>query len=413
MGSAFRGLLSLANKARDLLIAEAHASQWQGYLAVAATVALSAMIARWLVVRFAPLAAGSGVQHVEAVMRDGAPSAPAAVIPVKFIGGLLAIGAGLTLGREGPTVQMGAALGRILRNLAMRRDPDRTIIDAAGAGAGLAVAFNAPIGGSIFVFEELTHTFRPRQVLATLAAAGVAVAIFRWSLGDLQEFRAGPPSEQPLFQLLHHAAMGALMGLVGAGYSALSIFLLSAGDKLKRIPSILRAGFVGVLVGTLGWFGPSMIGGGENVAGAVLASCPATTGLLALFVARFFVGPLSYAAGTPGGVFAPLLAMGAISGALFAELANALQPAWDLSPTTFAVVGMAALFTAVVRAPFTGAILTIEMTARADCALPMLVACLAAAALASAVGSAPIYDTLKARMLEAEKGVWNLPVPDP
>ena len=205
VGSAFRGLLSLSNRARDLLIAEAHASRWQGYLAVVLTVGVCAMIVRWLVVRFAPLAAGSGVQHVEAVMRDGAPSAPAAVVPVKFVGGLLAIGAGLTLGREGPTVQMGAAIGRIARNLAMRHDPDRVIVDAAGAGAGLAVAFNAPIGGSIFVFEELTHTFKARQVLATLGAAGVAIAVFRYALGDLQEFRAGPPTDQPLVQLLPHA----------------------------------------------------------------------------------------------------------------------------------------------------------------------------------------------------------------
>ena len=413
VGSAFRGLLSLSNSARDLLIAEAHASRWQGYLAVVLTVGVCAMIARWLVVRFAPLAAGSGVQHVEAVMRDGAPSAPVAVVPVKFVGGLLAIGAGLTLGREGPTVQMGAAIGRIARNLAMRHDPDRVIVDAAGAGAGLAVAFNAPIGGSIFVFEELTHTFKARQVLATLAAAGVAIAVFRYALGDLQEFRAGPPTDQPLVQLLPHAVMGAALGFVGAGYSALSIGLLRANDALKRIPSVLRAGFVGLVVGTLGWFGPSMIGGGESVASAILASSPAATALAVLFVARFFVGPFSYSAGTPGGVFAPLLAMGAISGAIFAQLANFWLPAWDLSPTTFAVVGMAALFNAVVRAPFTGAVLTIEMTARADCALPMLVACLAADAVAAAVGSDPIYDTLKRRMLEAEKGIWKLPVADP
>ena len=122
-----------------------------------------------------------------------------------------------------------------------------------------------------------------------------------------------------------------------------------------------------------------------------------------LLIVRFFVGPFSYAAGTPGGVFAPLLAMGATFGALFAQFANIFQPAWDLSPTTFAVVGMAAMFTAVVRAPLTGATLTIEMTGRADCALAMLVACLAAAAFATAVGSEPIYDTLRKRMLAADR----------
>lgn len=403
VGSAFRGLLNLSNQARDLLIAEAHANPWEGFLEATLAVAVAAMIARWLVVRFAPIAAGSGVQHVEAVMRGEAASAGVAVIPVKFIGGLLAIGAGLVLGREGPTVQMGAALGRIMSQLAMRRDPDQTIVDAAGAGAGLAVAFNAPIGGSIFVFEELTHSFTSRQVLATLSAAGTAIAVMRYALGDLIEFRAGAPVDQPLFQLLDHFAMGAALGLVGAAYSALTIVLLQAGDALRQVPSILRAGVVGLVVGAVGWFGPSMIGGGEAVASSILASSPAAAALAVLLVARFLIGPFSYAAGTPGGVFAPLLAMGAASGALFAQLANVWQPAWQLSPTAFAVVGMAAMFTAVVRAPFTGVVLTIEMTGRADCALAMLVACLAAAATATAVGSEPIYDTLRRRMLAAQK----------
>jgi len=403
VGSAFRGLLSFSNKARDALIAEAHASRWQGFVAVALTVAIAAMIARWLVVRFAPMAAGSGVQHVEAVMRNEAFPAGAAVIPVKFVAGLLAIGSGLVLGREGPTVQMGATIGTILSERVMRRDPDQTVVHAAGAGAGLAVAFNAPIGGAVFVFEELTRSFTARQVLATLCAAGAAVAVMRSALGDLMEFHAGTPVDQPLFQLLYHFVMGAGLGLVGAAYSALTIALLKAGDSFHRIPSVLRAGFVGIVVGTLGWFGPSLIGGGESVASAILASSPAAAGLAVLFVARFFVGPFSYAAGTPGGVFAPLLAMGATFGALFAQLANVLQPAWNLSPTVFAVVGMAAMFTAVVRAPLTGAVLAIEMTGRADCALAMLVASMAAAAFATAVGSEPIYDTLRKRMLAADR----------
>ena len=203
----------------------------------------------------------------------------------------------------------------------------------------------------MFVFEELTRSFEGRQVLATLAAAGVAIAVLRYGLGDLQEFRAGPPSDQPLFQLPHHFLMGAALGLIGAAYSALTIVLLQAGDSLRQIPSVLRAGFVGLVVGALGWFGPPLIGGGESVATVILSSNPASAALVVLLIVRFFVGPFSYAAGTPGGVFAPLLAMGATFGALFAQFANIFQPAWDLSPTTFAVVGMAAMFTAVVRAP--------------------------------------------------------------
>ena len=113
-------------------------------------------LARYLVVRFSPIAAGSGVQRVEEVTRGEAEPATWRVVPVKFVGGVLAIGSGAALGREGPTVQMGAALGTFWARLLLRNAPDQSVINAAGAGAGLAVAFNAPIGASVFVFEELT-----------------------------------------------------------------------------------------------------------------------------------------------------------------------------------------------------------------------------------------------------------------
>ena len=169
VGSAFRYLLVRADELREALVRDAHGWSVAGFVATVAAVALAAAVARWLVVRFAPLAAGSGVQHVEAVMRGQAQPGPE-VIPVKFFGGLLAIGSGLALGREGPTVQMGAAIGTTWVRRFLPDSPDRTIMNAAGAGAGLAVAFNAPIGASIFVFEELTQSFTPRLVLATIGS---------------------------------------------------------------------------------------------------------------------------------------------------------------------------------------------------------------------------------------------------
>jgi CIC family chloride channel protein len=403
VGSLFRGLLNLANQARDAMIETAHATPWQGFLTVAVVVAVAAMLARWLVARFAPVAAGSGVQHVEAVMRNHSRPAGARVIPVKFVGGVLAIGSGLALGREGPTVQMGAAIGEIVSKRMMPGDPDRTIVDAAGAGAGLAVAFNAPMGGSVFVFEELTHSFRTRQVVATLGAAAIAIAVMRLALGNLPEFAAGSPVDQPIAELPHHFAMGAMLGIIGAAYSALTIAFLDAGEALRKVPSVLRAGFVGLVVGMVGCFSPSLIGGGETLASTILASNPAASALTMALIVRLLIGPFSYAAATPGGLFAPLLAMGAAFGSLFALVVQQLLPVMNFSPVAFAVVGMAAMFAAVVRAPLTGGILTIEMTGRADCALAILVACFAATTLASMMGSEPIYDTLRKRMLAAEE----------
>src|SRR5215472_13264391 len=126
-----------------------------GFFLVLILCAAATALAAWLVRRFSPQASGSGIPHVEAVIRGELPQAPFWLIPVKFVGGLLAIGSGLALGREGPSVQMGASLAHFLGKVFRRHWADCRMLLAAGAGAGLATAFNAPIAGAIFVLEEL------------------------------------------------------------------------------------------------------------------------------------------------------------------------------------------------------------------------------------------------------------------
>jgi CIC family chloride channel protein len=188
VGGAFRYLLIMADGLRSELVTWAHARPYTGWLWPVALGAGGAWLARLLVVKFAPNAEGSGVQRVEAVFSGEVKAASAGIVPVKFFGGLLAMGSGLALGREGPTVQMGASIGSWVSRFVIKEEPDRRVIDAASAGAGLAVAFNAPIGGSIFVFEELTSSFTPWLLVATLAAATVAVWVMRFMLGNALDF---------------------------------------------------------------------------------------------------------------------------------------------------------------------------------------------------------------------------------
>jgi CIC family chloride channel protein len=400
LGTLFRAALALLGHAREFLTAQAHATPVQGVCAVVIGTGIAAILARWLVVRFAPIAAGSGVQHVEAVMRGEAEPAGLAVIPVKFFGGLLAIGAGMPLGREGPTVQMGAVVGDTLAALIVRVPESRRAVEAAGAGGGLAVAFNAPLGGTVFVFEELTRNFVPRQILATLAAASVAMAIMRFALGEQSLFVAGTGTDQPLAQLPFHFALGTVLGIIGAGYAWLTTAFLDVLAWFRAVPSLLKAGAIGMIVGLTGWFFPGLIGGGEVLAQQILSAPPTLDALLLILTVRILLGPLAYTAGAPGGLFAPLLVIGAATGALCADALAVFWPTLAPSPLVLSVVGMAAMFTAVVRAPLTGIVLTIEMTGRADCSLAMLTACLAATLLASFVGSRPVYDVLRERMLK-------------
>jgi CIC family chloride channel protein len=413
VGGAFRYLLVAADDWRNLLIAWAHRWPYIGWVAPVALGLVGAAAARILVVRFAPAAEGSGIQRVEAVFNGEVEPAPSSVVPVKFFGGLIAMGSGLALGREGPTVQMGATLSwlisRPLIKRDQKRDEDMRIVAAAGAGAGLAVAFNAPIGGSIFVFEELTSSFTPWLMVATLATALVAVWIMRLMLGNTLDFSVRQVSLTQIWGIGPFLALGALLGAVGAVYNAATVGLLRFADGLPSLSSTNRAAIIGATVGLVAWFAPAAVGGGETLTQAILAGHYAVGGLLMIFLVRVLLGPWSYAAGTPGGIFAPLLVLGASSGALFAGVLNHFVPHPGVSPIALAIVGMAAVFSASVRAPLTGIVLTVEMTGRGDLTLALLGASLMAMLVAMLLKSEPIYETLMRRMLDRQAAAGGLP----
>lgn len=401
LGAAFRASLAEAERLREAMIAWSSTHPGLGWLAPMLAVAACAATARFLVMRFAPTAAGSGVQHVEAMMRGEAKPSPPEVVPVKFLGGVLALGSGLALGREGPTVQMGATVARITGRAALRGETDRALVDAGGAGAGLAAAFNAPIGGAVFVCEELAGRFSPRLLLAALASIAAAVAVMRWLLGDSIDLPAaqdGPPAAwiMPFF-----LALGILLGLFGKLYNLATVGLLRLTDGAAPRGSLLRAAAIGAGVGLLVWFAPAMVGGGERLAGAILRDALPLRELLLICLVRCVIGPLCYAAGTPGGLFAPLLLLGAATGASFAGALNLAVPGLGLPMVAFAVVGMAGLFTGCVQAPLTAIVLGVEMTGRHDLALAMLVGAFGAMLAARWVRSPPIYESLRQRMRAA------------
>jgi chloride channel protein, CIC family len=404
VGGAFRLLLGKADDLRNALVVWAHAWPYLGWLAPVTLGTLGAVVARLMVVRFAPEAEGSGVQRVEATFAgDIKPRQhPLIILPFKFFGGLLSIGSGLALGREGPTVQMGAALSALASWLMIKHDEDRRVIEAAGAGAGLAVAFNAPIGGSVFVFEELTSSFTPWLLVATLAGTTSAVWIMRLILGNHFDFTIRQVSLTAVWKGWPFLVLGVLLGAGGVLYNSAIIGLLRLCDRLVRMSSVLRAALIGAVVGLVAWFAPAMVGGGDTLTQAMLTQRFTMAALVGIFLVRFALGPWSYAAGCPGGLFAPMLVVGASFGALFGGVLNHFLPALGITPFACAVVGMATLFTACVRAPLTGVVLAVEMTGRGDLTLPLLSASLMALLIPMLVDSKPIYETLKHRMLERQ-----------
>lgn len=396
-GCAFHLAVDYAVELRSAVVAWSLEAPWLGWLAPVGLTATAAFIARWLVRRFAPEAAGSGVQHVEAVIEGEARPVRARVLPVKFIGGTLALGSGLALGREGPTVQMGATLGRLLaRQIRLGAADDRALL-AAGAGAGLAAAFNAPLAGAIFVFEELVRRFELRVAVAALTACSAALAVMRALIGDRLEFSV-PTFEMELFPgYLFFLVFGGLIGLLGVAYNRLVVAGLDAAERMHRITPEVRAALVGGIFGLVACFTPSLVGGGETLIQSVLDGGQSITMLVVIFAARLLLGPLSYAPGLPGGLFAPLLVVGAAAGALYGHALEAVLPEITTPTAAFAAVGMGALFVGVVRAPVTGIALIVEMTGATALFIPLLTACAAAVAVPTALGDRAIYDALRLR----------------
>ncbi|MFE2125703.1 ClC family H(+)/Cl(-) exchange transporter [Streptomyces amritsarensis] len=400
VGGAFRWCLEHADLLRASVLEAAAAPGGAGRLIPVALTAAGAALACLIALRV-PHAAGSGIQHVEAVWRQEAEARSAWLLPAKFAGGLVAIGSGLVLGREGPIVHMGAAIGSGAGRRGRLDAEDARMLHTALGGAGLAVAFTAPLGGLVFVCEEVTGTVRPRLVLLTLAGTVTAVAASGLIVGDALVLPMSAVAAPPLWMLPVFLLFGVAAGALGAAYSALVVGTLEVCDRLTRVPLVVRAAVIGALVGALMAFDPLLTGGGDQLSERLLSGGSLSAAALVLCLAvRFVAGPLSYAAATPGGLFAPLLALGALWGTFTHELASPLLPAGAAGPAAFAVVGMAAVFTGVVRAPLTGVVLVAEMTGAGVLLLPLLTACFAAAVTADRLGSPPVYDTLRRRMLQ-------------
>lgn len=404
----FQRALWLAEQCRSTLLAWLRQFPTWGWLVLPLLAAALGALASWITVRRAPEASGSGIPHVKGVLLHVRALRWRQLLPVKFLAGVLAIGAGFSLGREGPSVQMGAAAGDLIGDVLHAPRRERRHLIACGSGAGLAAAFNAPLAGFIFVIEELQRELSTVTYGTALIAAVVADVLTRACTGQLPSFHVTGYPMPPLSALPLFALLGLAAGVVGVGFNRGLLATLSAFHRWNRLPPWGRAALVGALVGLVGWWMPEALGGGHHTAEALLRgeynSASLVRFLLPLLAVKMALTLLSYATGVPGGIFAPLLVLGALVGLITGNLSTLAFPALAPTPAAFAVVGMAATFTAIVRAPLTGVVLILEMTNNYGQLLPLLVACLLAYLVAERLRSAPVYEALLEYDL-ARKGV--------
>jgi chloride channel protein, CIC family len=393
--ASFRLLLTQATRLRDGLAGWAHGSWW-GLLVVVLACTAAAATAAALVHRVEPHAEGSGIPRVEAVADGRVRPDRFRILPVKYIGGLLAIGSGMALGREGPSVQMGGSAAVIVATLTRRNLADLRVLVAGGAAAGLATAFNAPIAGGVFVLEELVKRFDPRTTVATLVASASGFVAAHLLVQSQYEFKMTTLPDPRMVQYGWVLVIGVVAGLFGVLYNHAVMFALRRADA-SAWPKEVRAALTGAAVGLLVWLAPDLVGGGDNLTQNALLGHGALLATAGVLVLRFALGIVSYAAATPGGLFAPMLVLGSQAGLIVGLIATHLTPHAAPNLAACALIGMAAFFAASVHAPVTGLILATEMTGNTNELPPMLGACAIAMLVAIALRSRSIYDQLADR----------------
>ncbi|PAF45445.1 H(+)/Cl(-) exchange transporter ClcA [Helicobacter sp. 11S02629-2] len=367
--------------------------------------AVLAMIGYFLVRKFAQEAGGSGIPEIEGALAELRPVRWWRVLPVKFIGGLGTLGSGMVLGKEGPTVQIGGNLGRMVLSLFRAKGgEDRHTLLATGAAAGLSAAFDAPLAGILFIIEEMRPQFHYNFISLRAVFTGVIMSsvVFRYFNGEAPIIEIGRLSDAPVYTLWLYLILGIIFGLIGPVFNTI---VLKAQDLFQKIHKgntikwIIFGGFIGGFCGVLTLALPEVVGGGFEIVPLAIAGKYSVLFLIVIFIIRVFTTVLCFSSGAPGGIFAPMLALGTVFGTAFGLVSMHLLPSYHLDAGVFAIAGMGALMAASVRAPLTGIVLVLEMTANYQLILPMIITCLGATLVAQFVGGKPLYSAILAKTI--------------
>ncbi|MCH5320197.1 MAG: chloride channel protein [Eubacterium sp.] len=353
------------------------------------------------IVKWEPMSSGSGIPQVNGEIKGNLSQSWWRVILAKLIGGTLSILSGLSLGREGPSIQLGAMAGKGTAKITKADKTTELRMISCGGGAGLAAAFNAPLAGVMFMLEEIHRTIDKSIICMGIVACITADFISKIFFGQDNIFTY-ETANIPLRYYWLLVILGALLGLLGCGYN----IIMSKGQdlfkKLTKIPAWVKMIVVFIISGVVALFIPEITGGGHEMVLLLLKSKPELSVLIFLLAAKFIFSVISFGSGAPGGIFFPLLILGTYIGAIFA---NIVIPLFNLNENLwqeFVVIAMAGIFASIVRAPLTGIILVFEMTGNLESLLPLATVSLISYAIANLIGVNPIYETLLEKILNSD-----------
>ena len=394
----FRVMLEKADELRKFIIASCTGNVWLTCAWLALLAALS--FAVYFLVKYEPYISGSGIPQVEGEMAGCIEQNWFRVLICKLAGGIISVGCGLSLGREGPSIQLGAMTAKGFAKLTKRVKTEERHVITCGAGAGLAAAFNAPLAGVLFCLEEMHKNFSAEVILSVMASSVTADFISSNVFGLEPVFAFSVPHMMPLGMYGHVVALGLILGLFGALYNKSIGFFQ---NMYIKIPPCIRLLVPFLCAGALGFVLPQILGGGHALAMQVSAGTYALGFLCLLLAAKFVFSMLSFGSGAPGGIFLPLLVMGAMTGAIYFGAADSFFKMDASLLSNFIILGMAGYFSAIVRAPITGIILISEMTGSFSHLLTLSVVSLFAYTVPDLMKVKPIYEQLLERILAGKK----------
>ena len=363
------------------------------------------MALAWIVgrlVKWEPMISGSGIPQVEGEVSGRLSQNWKRVLPAKFAGGFLCMLGGLSLGREGPSIQLGAMAGQGISRALGRGKREEKFLMACGASAGLSAAFHAPLAGMMFAVEEIHKTFSIPILLPVMTASVTADYIASHILGldPVFHFQITEYLPQNYYWLL--ILLGILVGVSGVFYNW---GMLKAQELYRKIPFLKETGrllIAFLTAGVLGLVMPSVLGSGSGLI-VSLTKGEMVLGMVVLtLVAKFLFSAVSFGSGAPGGIFFPLLILGALLGAVFAMTGAEFFGLDPVYINNFVLLGMTGFFTAIVRAPLTGIILLFEMSGSISQMLSLSIVSVTAYIVATLMRSEPIYDSLLKRILKAD-----------
>lgn len=363
------------------------------------------MALAWIVgrlVKWEPMISGSGIPQVEGEVSGRLSQNWKRVLPAKFAGGFLCMLGGLSLGREGPSIQLGAMAGQGISRALGRGKREEKFLMTCGASAGLSAAFHAPLAGMMFAVEEIHKTFSIPILLQVMTASVTADYIASHILGldPVFHFQITEYLPQNYYWLL--ILLGILVGVSGVFYNW---GMLKAQELYHKIPFLKETGrllIAFLTAGVLGLVMPSVLGSGSGLI-VSLTKGEMVLGMVVLtLVVKFLFSAVSFGSGAPGGIFFPLLILGALLGAVFAMTGAEFFGLDPVYINNFVLLGMTGFFTAIVRAPLTGIILLFEMSGSISQMLSLSIVSVTAYIVATLMRSEPIYDSLLKRILKAD-----------